>query len=98
MVLALNSVSGQIADVSPKMLLHPTFGKYLIPVDPGTKPYLAEMYRGGTVEEKIQSNKVTFSNGKKKVSKEVISKDVAAKEVLKQKQVTKELNPIEEEN
>jgi hypothetical protein len=89
MVLALNSVSGQIADVSPKMLLHPTFGKYLVPVEAGTKPYLAEMYRGGTIEDKIQSNKV---------SKEFVSKDVAAKEVLKQKQVTKELNPIEEEN
>jgi hypothetical protein len=89
MVLALNSVSGQIADVSPKMLLHPTFGKYLVPVEAGTKPYLAEMYRGGTIEDKIQSNKV---------SKEFVSKDVAAKEFLKQKQVTKELNPIEEEN
>jgi hypothetical protein len=61
MVLALNTVSGQIADVSPKMLLHPTFGKYLVPVEAGTKPYLAEMYRGGTVEEKI---KPAFSDRK----------------------------------
>lgn len=52
MVLALNTVSGQVADVSPKLLAHPHFSKYLVPVEDGQKPYLKEMYKSGTVEEK----------------------------------------------
>jgi hypothetical protein len=97
MVLALNTVSGQIADVSPKMLLHPTFGKYLVPVENGTKPYIAEMYRGGTVEEKVQPTMPLFKK-KKKVSEEVVSEDVAMEEVPEQEQVTEEKNSIEEDN
>jgi hypothetical protein len=98
MVLALNTVSGQIADVSPKMLLHPTFGKYLVPVEAGTKPYIAEMYRGGTVEEKVQPATPLFKKRKKKVSEEVVSEDVAMEEVPEQEQVTEEKNSIEEDN
>ena len=98
MVLALNTVSGQIADVSPKMLLHPTFGKYLVPVETGTKPYIAEMYRGGTVEEKVQPSTPLFKKRKKKVSEEVVSEDVAMEEVPEQEQVTEEKNSIEEDN
>ncbi len=54
MVLALHTVSGQVSDVSPKMLKHPHFGQYLVPVEPGTKPYNSEMYKPGTVEEKAE--------------------------------------------
>ena len=38
MVLALNTVSGQIADISPKMLLHPKFKNILVPVDKTVEP------------------------------------------------------------
>jgi hypothetical protein len=98
MVLALNTVSGQVADISPKMLLHPVFGKYLVPVEDGTKPYIAEMYRGGTVEEKVQPSMPLFGKKKKKVSEEVVSEDVAVEEIPEQEQVTEEQNSIEEEN
>lgn len=54
MVLALHTVSGQISDVSPKMLKHPHFSKYLVPVEDGTKPYLKDMYHPGTAEEKAE--------------------------------------------
>ena len=67
MVLALNTVSGQVSDVSPKMLKHPHFSQYLIPVEDGTKSYNAEMYKGGTVEEKIEqrATKSFFGRSKK---------------------------------
>jgi len=64
MVLALNTVSGQIADVSPKMLLHPKFKDILLPVDENAKPYNSAMYKPGTVEEKMEQ-KSTF--GKKSI-------------------------------
>ena len=52
MVLALNTISGQIADVSPKMLEHPKFKDVLVAVEAGTKPYVAELYTSGTKQEK----------------------------------------------
>jgi hypothetical protein len=71
MVLALNTVSGQVSDVSPKMLKHPHFSKYLVPVEDGRKPYNAEMYKPGTVEEKIeQSAKKSFFGLSKKENSE----------------------------
>lgn len=54
MVLALHTVSGQVADVSPKMLEHPHFKNFLVPVEEGRKPYLPGMFKGGTVEEKSE--------------------------------------------
>ena len=67
MVLALNTVSGQIADVRPKMLLHPKFKDILVPVDENAKPYNSAMYKPGTVEEKVEqhSAKGIFSFRKK---------------------------------
>ena len=67
MVLALNTVSGQIAEVRPKMLLHPKFKDILIPVDENAKPYNSAMYKPGTVEDKIEqhSAKGIFSFRKK---------------------------------
>lgn len=64
MVRALNTISGQIADVSPKMLQHPHFSKFLVPVEDGAKPYVAALYKGGTVEEKEKSRKKTFRRSK----------------------------------
>jgi hypothetical protein len=61
MVLALNTVSGQIADVSPKTLLHPKFKDILVPVDAGKKPYNAVMYKPGTVEDKEEQRSKPFS-------------------------------------
>ena len=52
MVLARNTISGQIADVSPKMLEHPQFKNILEVVDEGAKPYIAELYKPGTKQEK----------------------------------------------
>jgi hypothetical protein len=52
MVLALNTISGQIADVSPKMLQHPKFKDVLQVVDAEAKPYVAELYKGGSKKEK----------------------------------------------
>jgi len=52
MVLALNTISGQIADVSPKMLEHPKFKDVLQVVDAEAKPYVAELYKSGSKKEK----------------------------------------------
>lgn len=52
MVLALNTISGQIADVSPKMLEHPKFKDVLEVVDAEAKPYVAELYKSGSKKEK----------------------------------------------
>lgn len=68
MVLALNTISGQIADVSPKMLEHPKFKDVLVAVETGAKPYIAELYTPGTKQEKSARNakndtiKVDFGN------------------------------------
>ena len=60
MVLALNTVSGQVSDVPPKLLVHPHFSKYLVEVEEGTKSYNPEMYHSGTVEEKVaQKSKIS---------------------------------------
>ena len=52
MVLALNTISGQIADVSPKMLQHPKFKDVLEVVDAKAKPYVPELYKSGSKKEK----------------------------------------------
>ena len=58
MVLAIHTLSGQIADISPKLLEHPAFKNVLRVVKPGTKPYIAELYKPGTVEEKLAAKPV----------------------------------------
>lgn len=57
MVLARNTISGQVADVSPKLLQHPKFKNILEVVEDGAKPYVAELYKGGTKEEKKTARK-----------------------------------------
>lgn len=52
MVLARNTISGQISDVSPKMLVHPKFKDILEVVSDNAKPYIPEMYAPGTKTEK----------------------------------------------
>lgn len=52
MVLARNTISGNIADVSPKMLEHPQFKDILEVVDVEAKPYIPDMYSPGTKSEK----------------------------------------------
>lgn len=71
MVLARNTVSGQIADVSPKMLRHPAFKDYLEVVDQGAKPYLPEMYSGGTKQEREEKRSSLFGAKKQEATEEV---------------------------
>jgi hypothetical protein len=70
MVLALNTVSGQIADVSPKTLLHPTFKNVLVLVEPERKPYNPVMYKPGTVEEKIEQESGFFKKFRNETKEE----------------------------
>lgn len=55
MVLARNTLSGQISDVSPKMLKHPKFKDVLEVVEENAKPYVPELYKPGTKQEKAAS-------------------------------------------
>ena len=52
MVFVRNTISGQVADLPPKLLQHPTFKGILEVVDADAKPYVPELYRPGTKEEK----------------------------------------------
>ena len=45
MVLARNTISGQIADIAPKMLEHPTFKDILEVVSADDKPYVPELHK-----------------------------------------------------
>jgi len=69
MVRALNTVSGQISDVPPKILLHPKFRDILVVVDEDAKPHAPELYKPGTVEEKEKAGK-RFSRKKKDTEEE----------------------------
>lgn len=82
MVLALNTVSGQIADVPPKMLLHPKFKDVLVPVDENAKPYNSAMYKPSTVEEKVQERSAAGLPffGKKKAEVEVSESNIDIEE------------------
>lgn len=73
MVLALNTVSGQIADVSPKTLLHPKFKDILVPVDAEKKPYNPVMYKPGTVEDKEEMRSGFFAKKKETKAEETTS-------------------------
>ena len=57
MVLARNTISGQVADVSPKLLQHPKFKDILEVVEDGAKPYAPELYKPGTKQEKKSARK-----------------------------------------
>ena len=85
MVLALNTVSGQICDVSPRILAHPNYKDILVPVDADAKPYNPVMYQPGTVAEKDEQR--SGLNFLKKRQEEVV-----------QEHETKTDNDIEEEN
>jgi division protein CdvB (Snf7/Vps24/ESCRT-III family) len=85
MVLARNTISGQIANVSPKMLEHPQFKDILEVVDEGAKPYVAELYKSGTKQEKA-------ANKSKKA--DVVSED----EIVAEDEVTEIYPEIKEEN
>jgi len=96
MVLALNTVSGQVSDVSPKMLVHPHFGKYLVAVEEGTKSYHPEMYKGGTVEEKVaQKSKLGNLLGMLKSDNE---KESEVEELTEAEETPKPDIDIEDEN
>jgi hypothetical protein len=79
MVLALNTVSGQIADVSPKTLLHPKFKDILVPVDAGKKPYNSVMYKPGTVEDKEELRSGFFAK-KKETEEEATESNIDIEE------------------
>ena len=44
-VLALNTVSGQVAEVPEAYMTHPVLGKTLVAVPDETKPYNPEFYK-----------------------------------------------------
>lgn len=98
MVLALNTVSGQISDVSPKMLLHPKFKDILVPVDENAKPYNSVMYKSGTVAEKEEgrSSAGLLSFGKKKKAKQ--EETVVEEEMLTVEEVFEDLDGQETES
>lgn len=72
MVLALNTISGQIADVSPKMLQHPKFKDVLEVVDVEAKPYVAELYKGGSKKEKA-ARKAKFVTEEVAIEEELVA-------------------------
>lgn len=82
MVLALNTVSGQVSDVPPKMLVHPHFKKYLVPVEDGQKSFVPEMYKPGTVEEKKEQRSAIglFARKKEEPVKEETESNVDTEE------------------
>ena len=80
MVLALNTVSGQIADVSPKLLEHPKFKDILEVVGAGAKPYVPELYTPGTKQEKAA----------RKAKKPVVAEETVVEEVTETKSETEE--------
>lgn len=88
MVLARNTISGQIADVSPKLLKHPKFKDVLEVVDEGAKPYVAELYKPGTVQEKAASK-----SKKSKAKAEAVEEELVVED-----EVTEIYPEIEEEN
>lgn len=52
MVLALNTTTGLIADVPPHFLEHDILKEVLVLADEDSKPYVPELYKSGTKEEK----------------------------------------------
>ena len=95
MVLALNTVSGQIADISPKMLLHPKFKDILVPVDEDAKPYNSAMYKPGTVEEKIEERSASGLKpfGRKKKAKK--EEPVVEEELLTDEELFEHLDELD---
>jgi hypothetical protein len=87
MVLARNTISGQISDVSPKMLEHPTFKGILEVVSEEAKPYIPEMYVPGTKTEKAEK--------RKKVEATVVEETIEAVEAIED---TNTITNNEEEN
>ncbi len=87
MVLARNTISGQISDVSPKMLEHPTFKGILEVVSEEAKPYIPEMYVPGTKTEKAEK--------RKKVEATVVEETIEAVEAVED---TNTITNNEEEN
>jgi hypothetical protein len=88
MVLARNTISGQIADVSPKILEHPKFKDILEVVDGDAKPYVAALYKPGTKQEKAASRL------KKSKVEEV---EVVEEELVAEDDITEIYPEIEEE-
>ena len=62
MVLSLNTVSGQISDIPIKFFQHPAFKDILVEVNEDAKPYVAELYTPGTVEEKAALRKTKIED------------------------------------
>jgi hypothetical protein len=89
MVLALNTISGQIADVSPKLLEHPKFKDILEVVEVDAKPYVAELYKPGTKTEKA-------ARKSKKAEVVVEAAPIIEDEVVVEEETT--IPEIEEEN
>lgn len=93
MVLARNTISGRIADVSPKMLLHPHFKNYLEAVEVDAKPYVPELYKPGTTQEKKAARKPKAAKAEAPVEEAVVETKVVEEEPAVEESIE-----IEEEN
>ena len=85
-VIALNLISGQIAETERSFLEHPVFGKDLVEVEEGTKPFEASKYKPMTKDEffewqdkKIKAEKVSTEAEDKRIAEEAAEAEKVAK-------------------
>lgn len=72
MIKVINTLSGQVVDVTEKTFNHPILGANLVLADEGQKSYVAEMYEPKTADE--------FVDAKPKRSKKTNNQEVEAVE------------------
>lgn len=59
-VRVMNSLTGRIAVIPVTQFEHPVFGKNLVEVKNGVKPYVTSLYTPKTVEELVESRPEKF--------------------------------------
>lgn len=55
MIKVINTLSGQVVDVTEKTFNHPILGANLVLAEEGQKSYVSEMYEPKTAEEFVES-------------------------------------------
>lgn len=55
MIKVINTLSGQVVDVTEKTFNHPILGANLVLADEGQKSYVPEMYEPKTADEFVES-------------------------------------------
>lgn len=88
---ALHTISGQVADVSERIVNHPILGQHLVAVDAEAKSYAPELYKAKTVDEFISKTR----RGRKTAEDKPVIEDEAEAE----SQVAESFdNSIDEDN